>query len=296
MQLATAPFILRSLYKDEYITENHLTRPSTELITSIFGTHFANRHDAHINAASRGLYTFFSMLKGQTLGEEFCDLLPVTRARNAWCVVGTARKTLLALFLALEPSVLLCAARSFFPHLAPDEVIENVCRVVQALLFLFEAYGTLPHRLVRVRFLSLKPSRSLQESDGAPGSYLVLGLVLIVELVVRLWKYNKARATALRTSRYTKIECEFLHASSEDDENDPSTATGKCMLCLSRRRSPTSTQCGHIFCWNCIAEWIQSNPREAICPFCRQHISANTLVPLFFYVAKEAPKVGSANS
>lgn len=288
MEVATAPYILRSIYKDDHVSETQVTRPATELMTSLVGARFTNRYDAAICSASRSLYTFFSLMQGQTLGEEFCEMLPVARG-TPWHTIGMVRKVLLALLQGVEPSVLFYGAKYFMPSIAPHDVIANVSRIVMCLLFLFESYGTIPHRLLRIRFLSLKPSQMLSDGDGARGTYFTLGLVVLVELVVRLWRFSRTRRVALEEKQRDDGV-----ASESSDENDEAAVQGRCMLCLSHRKNPAATLCGHIYCWSCIAEWISSSPRDAVCPFCRQHITTQSLVPLYFYVAKEGPTVGTA--
>ncbi|KAG5502969.1 hypothetical protein JKF63_04742 [Porcisia hertigi] len=286
MQTATAPFILRSMYKDAHIIDTQIARPITELMINTFGAQLTNKYDSHIPAVARSLYTLFSMSRVQTLGQEFCDLLPVAKG-HPWQTVGPVRVFLLAVLELVEPTAVFTASRKFFPDMSKADVEETLKRAVLCSLFLFERFGTLPHLIVRMRFLSLKPSRTLENGDGARGSYLVLGLVLLVELVVRLWRYSKRRKSsdAIRSADAAAI------TSSDEDIED--TRTGKCVLCLSSRKCPTAINCGHVFCWRCIAEYIQSKPQEAVCPLCRQHITTQSLVPLYFYVAKEPRRVGT---
>lgn len=50
-----------------------------------------------------------------------------------------------------------------------------------------------------------------------------------------------------------------------------------CMLCLSPMVDPSAANCGHMFCWECIVDWVREHPE---CPLCRQLCLEQNLLPL----------------
>lgn len=51
----------------------------------------------------------------------------------------------------------------------------------------------------------------------------------------------------------------------------------KCTLCLEELKNPAATQCGHVFCWECIGDWVREKPE---CPLCRRDAMVQHILPL----------------
>ncbi|XP_063992514.1 peroxisome biogenesis factor 10 isoform X2 [Diachasmimorpha longicaudata] len=50
----------------------------------------------------------------------------------------------------------------------------------------------------------------------------------------------------------------------------------KCQLCLEAVPT-TTTPCGHLFCWNCLGDWLRTRSQ---CPYCREHVTPSRIVYL----------------
>ncbi|XP_069054802.1 E3 ubiquitin-protein ligase RNF5 [Lepisosteus oculatus] len=64
-----------------------------------------------------------------------------------------------------------------------------------------------------------------------------------------------------------------------DTERD--RATFECNICLDTARDAVISLCGHLFCWPCLHQWLETRPSRQQCPVCKAGISRENVIPLY---------------
>ena len=87
--------------------------------------------------------------------------------------------------------------------------------------------------------------------------------------------------------------CTSLDALEETASPENLDTRFDCNICLDTVREPVVTQCGHLFCWECIYKWLASRRGNdsftqvygsiitGTCPVCKTSCSTESLVPLY---------------
>lgn len=62
----------------------------------------------------------------------------------------------------------------------------------------------------------------------------------------------------------------------------PVSATTTCAICRMDRLHPAApSSCGHVFCWNCLIQWVSTVRPE--CPLCRSPCRPQDMIALYDY-------------
>jgi len=277
-------------------------------------TRWEKEVDLIVKLAYYGLTTG---LAAQTLGEEYTDIWQSTssgtgvsqRRRLALILLPVLPVYVAARLNLWYPpgDSTLGKVRQSLPA-----TLEIAGEINLALFYLRGVYYDLVKRVLGIQYHS-----SMSENpDSRPPSYSLLGILLATRLAYRLISWLRSlKATADPSRNPLEEESQStarLHAPSEaflDDrplssilsirdpesrppipaEEDKGTIldvraipgeirdSRKCTLCLEERTNGCATDCGHMFCWDCIVGWAREKPE---CPLCRQSISLPQLIPI----------------
>ena len=177
-----------------------------------------------------------------------------------------------------------------------DSALPHLQRLQLALFFLSARYVSLSHRVAGLRFVHLR-----QDLANSRPSYTGLGVLLLIQLAgtaaVKAWqavegwgerkrrRAEEAARGAGEGSLQARNAIQQRLAEEKTDEADESSSDERsgaqqCILHLGPVRHATATECGHVYCWTCIAECCKQKPE---CPLCRTPISLDNLLLLVNY-------------
>lgn len=55
----------------------------------------------------------------------------------------------------------------------------------------------------------------------------------------------------------------------------------ECNICLDTAKEPVISMCGHLFCWPCLHQWLETRPARQVCPVCKSAISREKVIPVY---------------
>ncbi|XP_055913602.1 E3 ubiquitin-protein ligase RNF185-like [Eupeodes corollae] len=75
-------------------------------------------------------------------------------------------------------------------------------------------------------------------------------------------------------------------ASAKDSASDKSEekrddSMFECNICLDTAKDAVVSMCGHLFCWPCLHQWLETRPTRKLCPVCKAAISKEKVIPLY---------------
>lgn len=303
LPFADAASIVRAHQKDTYY-EASIRSHLQSILQSFKGQRFINTYTSEVTVASKALYLFLTTVMGsRTLGEEYVDLIYVVRSGKR--LPKLLSRLGFVLSYALIPyliSRLVKKIRNQYDENKAPAIIKffsdykNLLDVILNLhvaLFYFNGqFYSLSKRIFGLRY-ALGHNKDVNDLKKF-GNYSILGIIILLQFVVKgllkLKSYNddmrkvKKAAKSDTWSHINSIdqlkEIEFekkIDLSNEKVLPYIPADSRDCMFCVSPMENPAAALCGHIFCWNCILDWLRDNGE---CPLCRQNCAEQNLLPL----------------
>ncbi|XP_032690509.1 peroxisome biogenesis factor 10 [Odontomachus brunneus] len=272
LKFAIQAEILRSHQRDVDFTE-HLREKLFEILQN-FGLHKKWYQYVQLDAPLKLIYfAFTSGMGNQTLGEEYTGIV---QANLEQFKVPSLTVRILAIILEIFGERILLKLLRHLQARVNEPDNELTPEAVTFLnIFLFKLRAIVPlfilfHKgifYIYGRFYSW--GRRITSLDYAKvyGQQVVtvswglklLGITTIIQCLLKIWQNDMPQ-------NITTIP----------NSLNVNHTSHTCQLCL-ETAATTATLCGHLFCWDCLSNWLRNKPQ---CPFCREHVLPSRIIHL----------------
>lgn len=292
IKIARQPEVIRTIQKDLQFTTD-INQDVLEVAEYLLpnNRNFFKYSD-FIKIGTNVAYHGFAALKRiQTLGEEYTGVLQIdTKADNlpkklvqviSIVLEFCGELVLIQILNSYEKSVkesedLLPDARDVILKIitATKASIPYVKALHRGLFYLNAGQLQISKRLTGIHYVLI---RFWLNDHHSLGGYKFLGAVTILQVLFSLLLKLKERRDEIKMEHAKTPGSNTTNRSSNRLQVE---STRKCILCLENRLDLTTTPCGHLFCWNCILDWIKFKKN---CPVCREAITSSSVIFLQNY-------------
>ncbi|CAB3380127.1 Hypothetical predicted protein [Cloeon dipterum] len=277
--------ILRSAQKDEEFCQE--LQEEISLISGEVTGHrlWVARNKIIFEGLSKLLYKYFTTLKSfQTLGEEYTGIVQLDRSgRNLPTKLQHMVSVLIESFGPWGTIVALHQmekrvkdSRQIDP--LEKEKFKNYLTAFKALMpflqqlhktffYLFGTYYSFSKRSTGITYALVRP---WMRSNDSRKAFHWIGVASSLYLIISFLH-------SVQNGHFVRSQSEFVQHRQSVSTSDPSK---KCSLCLEEMTDTSCTPCGHLFCWECILEWLNS---KSECPLCREPTQPSRVVRLQNY-------------
>lgn len=184
------------------------------------------------------------------------------------------------------------------PHVARSDDFQHSTQIhtiaawiLRLHLAMFCIHGQFPSFLHRIIYRSsecLEKGRNDTVLVHRPDTSSIVGCLLFVQAAWGLWQYLSKAAI----HRWVDWRLKYSLLSTPNDAQrsihfqgirpPPVNTSATCAICQQVRHYPAcSVSCGHLFCWQCLQQWVTSN--SAACPLCRKSCTSSDILLLCNY-------------
>ncbi|CAJ0578778.1 unnamed protein product, partial [Mesorhabditis spiculigera] len=69
--------------------------------------------------------------------------------------------------------------------------------------------------------------------------------------------------------------------SDQPEGSNPNKEPFDCNICLDMAKDAVVTRCGHLFCWSCLVQWLDTRPGGQVCPVCKSAVESDQVIPIY---------------
>ena len=264
--------ILRCYMRDTYHLE-YLQSSTIDLLHTFFPSRFIERYKDLVNISIAFFYHWVcSSYTGYTIGEEDSGIhLLLTEYSPLSSTLRFSRFMISYLIPYIVPKLINLYLYDYMQTygMTLGKIKEFARKYILARFFLTGKYISYADWLLGLRYF-VKGKKDAEYPRALFYSYA--GKFIAIQIMISAIKL----ISKFFINHFNKTKP--IEINNDQEIGEVRIDGVRCAICMEVCKSPSTSKCGHVFCWTCILNAVQRKPQ---CPICRKHCKPQDIIFLY---------------